>query len=110
MTVEMKQNCEETPKVKLWQGSQDAYDALEEKEPNVTYLITEPATISYASDLPLSAISLSEAINDIATTWAPYKPSSFLYTCDYCGTDYHSEGGFIPPCNNCGARLRRVEI
>lgn len=105
----MAQICKAQPDIRIWQGSQDAYDALEEKEQNVTYLITEPATISYASDLPLGAISLSEAINDVATTWASYRPSSYLYTCDYCGSDYHSEGGFVPPCQNCGARLRRVE-
>lgn len=107
-TPNIDEYVEAAPKIKLWQGSQYEYDTLEEKEPGVAYMITEPATISYASDLPLSAISLREAINDIMTTCAPYKPSSVRYVCEYCGSEYYSDGGFVPPCNGCGARLRRA--
>ena len=56
------------------------------------------------SETALSCMS----INDIMSTYAPYKPSSVQYVCEYCGSEYYSDGGFVPPCNGCGARLSRA--
>lgn len=32
------------------------------------------------------------------------------YICNYCGTRYiDTQGGFIPNCKNCGAKLDKIE-
>ena len=75
---------EATSGVKLWYGDKHEYDALEEKDSDTCYMITE-------------------------SIYAPYRPSSVRYVCEYCGSEYYSsDGGFVPPCNGCGARLRRA--
>lgn len=62
----------------------------------------------------MAQIQISEAtlsyipINGTISTYAPYIPSSVRYVCEYCGSEYYSDGGFVPPCNGCGARLRRA--
>lgn len=41
----------------------------------------------------------------------PYpKKENKEYICNYCGTRYvDTQGGFIPNCKNCGAKLDKVE-
>ena len=87
---------------------------------NVCYCDSSTAWVSSA--IPLSyttTTSTSYTINPVITyinnrqdIIDEYKSQyrSDLYTCDYCGAEYKAEeGGFIPPCNGCGARLRRLE-
>lgn len=38
------------------------------------------------------------------------KKENKEYICNYCGTRYiDTQGGFIPNCKNCGAKLDKVE-
>jgi len=87
---------------KIWTGSQKDYDNLQEKEKDVTYLIEDTVCLPYS---PLESRTIQDVLNDFTIN---SKPKTVLYTCDYCGTDYNAEIGFVPPCRNCGARLRRV--
>ena len=49
-----------------------------------------------------------DTISDVMTSVCAPKNVTVLYACDYCGTEYNADTGFVPPCQNCGARLRRV--
>ena len=73
---------------RMWYGTKHEYDALEEKDSGICYMITEPCTVD---------IGLAGSL------------SSVRYFCEYCGSEYYSDGGgFVPPCNGCGASLRRA--
>lgn len=42
--------------------------------------------------------------------WTSSEKENKEYICNYCGTRYiDTQGGFIPNCKNCGAKLDKVE-
>ena len=88
--------------MKIRECTQVEYNKIPVKEPNATYIITDisPSFISAENICTLTTNTVQDVI-------AEYRRTT-LYTCDYCGTDYQAESGFVPPCKNCGARLRRV--
>lgn len=79
-------------------------------EEDVSYLIMNTLgedTISLRYP-PLDARTIQSMSNDVMTAISTTRNVTIRYVCDYCGTEYNADTGFVPPCNNCGARLRRV--
>ena len=83
---------------------------------NTTYPITlgtteiSPYYASSTSALP-PATSLNFTKEGISIHYGtPSREENKEYICNYCGTRYIDiQGGFIPNCKNCGAKLDKVE-
>ena len=92
--------------MKMREISQAEYDSIPVKEPDTTYIITDtsPSFLTTNDICTLTTNTVQGVVTDIMSAYQ----RTTLYTCDYCGTDYQAESGFVPPCRNCGARLRRV--
>ena len=69
------------------------------------YFIYTTNTLPVGTSLHIS----NEGLNLSYITSSERKENK-EYICNYCGTRYvDTQGGFIPNCKNCGAKLDKVE-
>lgn len=72
------------------------------------YTIATTASLMYTPTTATTITTTDYSFSYPVVDRSPDRPLRTLYTCKYCGTEYHHEHeGFVPNCHNCGARLER---